>query len=231
MDSPRRDIFYSRRNFVKPDEQKPPHQCFEDEVEYLDCIFKADFKSGIAYSLGRVNGDMWYMYTLDNAHSPINTPDQTLEVLMTDLDPLCMQKFTKKVCPTTEQMLKESQIEQLIPGAKLDVKSFDPCGFSVNAIIKEEIYYTIHVTPQASCSYVSFETNIEKKSYFDLISKVVSLFRPSRCTVTLFANKNAQCGHSYSVLSEQPVDGYKTSCRQFCEFQMYNLALSCLEKT
>jgi len=27
---------------------------------------------------------------------------------MTDLDPVCMQKFTKKMCPTTEQMLKVS---------------------------------------------------------------------------------------------------------------------------
>ena len=32
--------------------------------------------------------------------------------------------------------VQESQIDQLIPGAKLDVKSFDPYGFSVNAIIK-----------------------------------------------------------------------------------------------
>ena len=46
--------------------------------------------------------------------------------------------------------VQESQIEQLIPGAKLDVKSFDPCGFSVNAIIKVfqpvQSVYTIYCT-------------------------------------------------------------------------------------
>ena len=52
-----------------------------------------------------------------------------------------------------------------------------------------DTYFTVHVTPQTECSWVSFETNLEKESYSTLISKVLSLFRPGKCVVSLFASK------------------------------------------
>jgi len=41
----------------------------------------------------------------------------------------------------------------------------------------------------------------------------------------------AHCGHSYTVIGEGLLEGYKISCQQFCEFQIYNLALGSFEKT
>ena len=55
--------------------------------------------------------------------------------------------------------------------------------------IQEDTYFTVHVTPQEGCSYVSFETNLEQDSYTTLINQVIAIFRPQRCTVSLFANK------------------------------------------
>lgn len=61
-------------------------------------------KDGSAYCLGSVNRDCWFLYTvnpLDSAKARIKgnmEPDQTLEVLMTDLDPEIMRIFTKAVC-------------------------------------------------------------------------------------------------------------------------------------
>ena len=52
-----------------------------------------------------------------------------------------------------------------------------------------DTYFTVHVTPQTECSWVSFETNLEKESYSSLISQVLSLFRPGKCAVSLFASK------------------------------------------
>ena len=45
------DIFYSRKNFERPDLQMKPHCSFEQEVALLDKIF-AD---GAAYCMGTIN--------------------------------------------------------------------------------------------------------------------------------------------------------------------------------
>ena len=51
------------------------------------------------------------------------------------------------------------------------------------------MYYTVHVTPQIECSWVSFETNMELKSSFSFIEKVLRLFRPGKAAVSLMANE------------------------------------------
>ena len=48
---------------------------------------------------------------------------------------------------------------------------------------------TIHITPEAEFSYVSFESNIPQSSYMDVIARVLETFRPGKFIVTSFANK------------------------------------------
>ncbi|PIK56646.1 S-adenosylmethionine decarboxylase proenzyme [Apostichopus japonicus] len=69
------DMFYSRKNFLRPELQHNPHKTFEKEVERLDKIFDC----GAAYVLGRMNGECWYLYTLDRMNV-VQQPDQTLEI-------------------------------------------------------------------------------------------------------------------------------------------------------
>jgi len=40
------DVFYSRKNFKRPDLQMGPHQAFEQEVALLDTFFKGTCKPG-----------------------------------------------------------------------------------------------------------------------------------------------------------------------------------------
>lgn len=106
------DLFYSRKNYKKPELQVSPHRGFEEEVAFLDQFFD----DGRAYCLGSINRDCWYLYTLSrrgvsealvNEMSLANNllieslqvpdPDQTIEVLMTDLDPKIMEIFTKQM--------------------------------------------------------------------------------------------------------------------------------------
>ncbi|KAI0199302.1 S-adenosylmethionine decarboxylase [Astrocystis sublimbata] len=109
-------VFYSRKNFLFPDKQRGPHRSWKEEVKYLDGIFEG----GSAYMVGKMNGDHWYLYMTspDTTVTPPRTPDEnktvtskiptniasmfkgglesndeTLEILMTDLDPENAKQF------------------------------------------------------------------------------------------------------------------------------------------
>ncbi|KAK2874923.1 hypothetical protein FQN49_001944 [Arthroderma sp. PD_2] len=104
-------VFYSRKNFLFPERQRGPHRSWRDEVRAMDKLFLG----GSAYMIGKMNGEHWYLYltepftSLTPPASPthetdtkmINFPDstengvtrpkqcendETLEILMTDLD-------------------------------------------------------------------------------------------------------------------------------------------------
>lgn len=104
-------VFYSRKNFLFPEKQQGPHRSWKQEVKYLDDMFDG----GSAYMVGKMNGDHWYLYitspnqqaltpprtpeseiALQSAKIPVGSTsfgispgshhDETLEILMTDLD-------------------------------------------------------------------------------------------------------------------------------------------------
>jgi len=177
------DVFYSRKKFARPELQKAPHQSFEDEIEYLQEFFNG----GDAYALGRLNSECWYLYTLNKPLSIVE-PDQTLEIIMTKLDPEVMNIFTKNVCSRHEECTTKSGIDKIFPNAILDAFLFDPCGYSVNAILPKGQYFTIHITPEPECSYVSFETNADSNDYPDLIKRVLDTFKPEQFIFTFMAN-------------------------------------------
>jgi S-adenosylmethionine decarboxylase len=89
---------------MRPELQKSPHCSFEEEVEFLQEMFGG----GAAYALGRINSDCWYLYTLNKPMS-IEDADQTLEIIMTKLDPEVMKIFTKEVSNSAEDATKVSK--------------------------------------------------------------------------------------------------------------------------
>ena len=95
---------------------------------------------------------------------------------------------------------QNSGIEKIVPGSVNDGCLFHPIGFSLNGLNKD-CYYTIHVTPQASCSYVSFETNIKRKDYSQIINQVVEIFKPNKFIITLFSAKVFLSSYFTSLLS------------------------------
>ncbi|PYH36940.1 adenosylmethionine decarboxylase SPE2 [Aspergillus neoniger CBS 115656] len=105
-------VFYSRKNFLFPDRQRGPHRSWRDEVRTMDKLFL----NGSAYMIGKMNGEHWYLYLTEpntlltpptsprvesedpvtetkmlqvpaaGAYQTREDQDETLEVLMTDLD-------------------------------------------------------------------------------------------------------------------------------------------------
>ncbi|XP_043278726.1 S-adenosylmethionine decarboxylase proenzyme [Venturia canescens] len=227
------DLFYSRKNYKRPELQISPHQAFEDEVSLLDTIFP----DGEAYCLGDVDRDCWYLYTL-NREKPLGDrtkePDQTLEILMTNLDPDVMSIFTRDVCSSAAEATEKSGIDKLIPSMVIDDFLFEPCGYSMNGVSKSGSYMTIHITPEPEFSYVSFESNIPEASYEEVIRRVLETFKPGNFVVTIFANKESVAAESPRELEQTDYLNFKGEWLrndvQYCRFKNYDLTCAFYSK-
>ncbi|KAH8410677.1 hypothetical protein KR009_011754 [Drosophila setifemur] len=224
------DLFYSRKNFTKPEAQITPHQGFTEEVTYLDTIFP----NGRSYCLGSMNLECWYLYTFSRSDIKIypkeiidseSDPDQTIEILMQDLDQETMGLFYKNKFARAHEATLKSGIDTILPSMHIDDFLFDPCGYSMNGINDKGEYMTIHITPENQFSYVSFETNVALNNYRKLINHVINTFKPGKFIVTIFANK---CSLAYETMKELEVEysegsHWKRTDMQCCNFPSYNL--------
>lgn len=84
-----------------------PHNNWDNEVQFLDNHFGNNrlsniLDSGASYSIGRTNGDHWYLYTTPSyiIYPEITVPentngvmDMTIEILMTELNKENLQRF------------------------------------------------------------------------------------------------------------------------------------------
>ncbi|KAL0585344.1 hypothetical protein ABG067_004876 [Albugo candida] len=202
-------VGYSRKNYIFPEEQRFPHTSFTTEVAYLSQYFP----NGSAHVLGPLNDDHWYIYVWDAEHhqdngwtisDPIRSisaysdtrsmqnSDSTLHIMMQAMNEDIAKQFRKNLDPaiSSREITIKSGIRDLVPGAILDEVAFEPCGYSMNGILFDA-YYTIHVTPESHCSYVSFETNARLRCYDSLLKNVVRCFQPGKFTVSVFADQNA----------------------------------------
>jgi len=318
------DLFYSRKNYKRPELQHEPHRTFSAEAALLDGMFH----DGAAYCLGAVNRDCWYLYTLnpysssaghslktllagdtsddsfggiesgsefsdatdssssdgcegcddssDGADSSDDSlgrhhdtdvadqfrqrltihkrnvstrflpssssiscrggansqeADQTLEIMMSDLDPEVMAIFTKEVSANAADATRKSKIDKILPNVVIDDYLFDPCGYSMNGILKNGEYMTIHITPEAEFSYVSFESNIPQSSYMDVITRVLDTFRPGQFIVTAFANKASVVEDTHQDLVNASLLGdFMRRDIQYCHLKNYDLTYALYSK-
>jgi len=136
------DVFYSRKNFIRPELQEKPHSSFEEEVKYLDKFFE----NGAAYCMGRVNSDCWFLFTLIPVEplKVIETPDQTLELIMQNLDPKSLKVFTREACSTAKEATTRAGFDKLFQGMTIDDYLFTPCGYSMNGLLRGVSFYHLY---------------------------------------------------------------------------------------
>ena len=135
----------------------------------------------------------------------IITPTTTTATTATTLPTSSVSKSTTTStapCSTNQvdQITINSGIRDLLPTATIQAHLFDPCGYSMNGLLFGA-YYTIHVTPETECSYVSFETNVSMTEYTSLVKNVLGTFRPKRFTMTFLADEGA-----LRQMEEHPVE-------------------------
>jgi len=207
-------VTYSRKTFKFPSRQMDPHRDFNDEISTLNQWF-----NGEGYTLGPVNGERWFVYVADVSYTAAQKEtEQTIEILMNDLDGHSMRQFYKIGNQlNAKQITATSGISEIIPNSIIDEQLFDPCGYSMNGL-KDEYYSTIHVTPEPGFSYVSYETNLPVRSYTALIKSVVNVFRPDKMIIAVYADNKALCGSSASAF-DQKIDDYTLNCKTTYEFE------------
>lgn len=216
-------VGYSRKNFNFPGDQMFPHQSFHQELDYLyghrNLCERLD---GNGYTLGPVTGDHWFVFVADQtvrARSLEVDTDRVLNIMMFGIDEEVAKMFyydhyeqnvdgenkDEETSRISREQTKASGIDALCPGAIIDPRAFEPCGYSMNAVLFRS-YSTIHITPELGSSYASFETNQKVGSYKALISNVIRTFRPKRFVMTLMADEGGIKQIKDNPMSESALD-------------------------
>jgi S-adenosylmethionine decarboxylase len=168
---------YERKN-----EHYPEHQptTFYDDARKLQSMLP-----GRAIRFGDEHGHYIQMFHSTSSFKP-ETKDPTLEVLMHAIDRDVAEHFVASRAPSTAKMADALGIDAILPGFATSEHVFEPAGYSLNALKGAE-YYTIHVTPEDTGSYVSFETNYDfGTDPTALIGALVELFQPRAFDVLTF---------------------------------------------
>ncbi|XP_029451123.1 S-adenosylmethionine decarboxylase proenzyme isoform X3 [Rhinatrema bivittatum] len=192
------NFFYSRKNFMKPSHQEYPHRNFQEEVEFLNEIFP----NGAAYCMGRMNSDCWYLYTLDISETMvINQPDQTLEILMSELDADVMDQFYMKDGVTANDVTRgtywtihitpEPDFSYVSFETNISQTSYDDLVKKVVDVFKPRKFVTtLFVNKSSKCRSVF--TSAQKIEGFKHLDRQFAQFNNYNFVFTSFAKSQQQ---------------------------------------
>lgn len=141
-----------------------------------DCKTLAQQLDGTAYRFGEMDSHHNYIFHYQN-----NEESTTAKVDNSTYELLAYQISNAASLALTAHKLNKQDVrdffhlETLLPGFTLDDFVFTPYGYSLNAL-KNEQYFTIHVTPQVNSSYVSFQSNI---NLIEMAPRILQILQPT----------------------------------------------------
>jgi len=174
-------LIYERKNENFPHLQ--PTTFLNDVSELRDIL------PGSAQTFGDPAGHHLSLFHLDRRITPAGD-DQTLELLMYDLDPEVRKQFHTGPDRTAQSVRRAIDLDAVLPGFTWDDHLFEPAGYSLNGV-RDDRYATIHVTPDNPGSYASFEAGcpLAEGELEDLCAHLLAVFRPARYDVVLFRDR------------------------------------------
>ncbi|MFZ7126937.1 MAG: hypothetical protein ACOWWM_12360 [Desulfobacterales bacterium] len=170
-------VFFERKNPQLPMAQPTG---FDDDVARLQAYF-----NGKSTRLGSPHRDHIHLFWTPE-EAPLRDPDITFQVLMHDLDPSIAEFFFSGTASTSRSSVL-GRLRKLHPFQVIDEYFFSPQGYSLNAI-DGGLYFTVHITPQASGSYASYESNAPRVDFDRIMSELQAIFRPYRFSSMLTTN-------------------------------------------
>ncbi len=175
-------LIYERKNEYFPQMQKSD---FYDDVKLINNMIP-----GQAFRLGNADEHHLFMFHSKGHYKP-DANDRTLEILMYDLQGVAKDVFNTPGLKK-ERIRELTKVHEILDGFKVDDFAFEPIGYSLNAL-KDNYYFTIHVTPQDISPYVSFETNmVDGGQAQKVLSAVIEAFRPRSFDVVFFETHNVK---------------------------------------
>lgn len=90
-----------------------------------------------------------------------------------------------------EVLLKKLKLTTFFDGLLIDHFSFDPKGYSLNAICGKD-YLAIHLTPEQHSTYLSIETSFSTEKCTNFITYLQQLFLPVQMKTMHFATAEKQ---------------------------------------
>lgn len=189
-------VAYSRPTYRFPDRQlKGYGQGFEEEVELLKAVtMKATSRSwestihitgeGITFHstslfLSGIKEKPMVLKMIAG-NDECNKENISMDLAMFNLDQSKLKDFFGQQANVLENLCVRGFLPTDSPALQVDDYSFQPCGYSLNAL-DGEYYWCIHVTPEAKYSYFSFETNHPSAS--DIYQKLKDFYAPERAIV------------------------------------------------
>ena len=193
-------LLYQRKNEFRAKEQS---SSFLEDVAQL----RANVP-GRAMRFGEIHGhhNLLFHSTGDTHSDP---EDKTLEFLMYDISP-ASSDFLITRGQSVEEINRFFDIDRIFEGYQVDAYNFQPCGYSLNAI-KDDLYYTIHITPEKAHSYASIETN-DCDGQKNVIEAFFERLEPDSFDIMSFNMEYAPAAMSYeckSVFKEKLSIGYQ----------------------
>ncbi len=177
-------LTYQRKNEYYSHAQP---SCFGDDVKILSQYIK-----GKALRFGEMDSHHTFLfYNQANFHPKY----KSYELLTYQISNEASEKLTDTNISASE-IRSFLQLDELLPGYIIDDHIFEPYGYSVNAI-KAGKYLTIHITPQAESSYVSFESNI---NLIELAPTILKILKPKSFDLLSFNDEG------FDLLLEQFID-------------------------
>lgn len=212
---------YTRGNFIFPKAQPFPHSSFQEEVFYLEeelpgnlCYRKASIMPS------KMSSHSWHVFSArDRRPAILNGEDNdglyTVEICMTELDPVLARKFFAEPDTLGKDMTDATGIRYINPNAVAVCDfAFHPCGYSMNGVDGDS-YSTIHVTPEDGFSYASYECVGGSDNAVDdlhrVLTKVVQVFRPGKMSVALTCNGNN--AGAWKRVAAKAVEALGMKCR------------------
>jgi S-adenosylmethionine decarboxylase len=198
-----------RKNENFPREQPT---CFEEDARRL-----ARLLPGQALRFGDQHDHCIQLFHTTRPFEP-DPEDTTLEVLMHGIAD--RGRAFRGDGDGTLDRARSMGVGEILSGFEIDDHLFTPAGYSLNGL-KDELYYTLHVTPQEVGSYVSFETNFDFRAEpASLVREVVEIFRPESFDVFAFVPERASLeievpGYLLRKYVYEPVSGYGVSFLYF----------------
>ncbi|MFS1438343.1 adenosylmethionine decarboxylase [Shewanella sp. 10N.286.48.A6] len=199
-------------------EQAIAFASYQRKNEYLSHLQSSSFKedltkirqtvTGNAYRIGHLDSHHHYMFSTKKPFIAPTT-DVTNELLMYHINGAAAD-YLRGVDQSAQGIRDLLELSVLFPDFIIDDFLFEPFGYSINGI-KDESYFTIHITPQEKSSYVSFETNLNLADYpVDVYGKLLGILNPGSWDVIGFNSpRNTQgfpehlCLGSCSLATEQ----------------------------